>query len=785
MRILYKMLAEFLPSVPGPEELVEIFPRIGLEVEESRDLSGGIRGKMVAGVVRKLDRDSRLNLMEVFVGDGTINAITTSPVELGETVILALPGAALPSGMVIEKRVIRKHLSEAMAISEQEMGLAESSPTILRLPEGVLRPGDDPLPFLCLDDWLFDLHIFPNRGDLMGAWGIACELAPVAGERPTLPIPSLEEDALVGQYPVELADPESCPRYVARVVAGTRVASSPAWLRYRLALLGQRPINNIVDASNYVLFWLGHPTHTFDLRQLSGKIIVRRAQDNEEMAMLDETTRRFDPDVLLIADEKRALALAGVMGGEGSGVSDDTEDVLIESAYFNPERIAHASRKTGMITESSRRFERGTDPIMAPVASGWVARLIRDTGGGRVGPENDVRAGGFPKKKITVSISWLKDFLGLDARIDEALRITELLGLSPEPDGDALVVSVPPRRHDLNIKEDIAEEIIRFLGYDKVPDDQPTVSRTLGLARETHLDRLAIALAGVGLYEARTLGLHGPRELSVWGFEQDKWVRIANPMGEDFSVARPSLLPGLVRSLAINLNRARGGVMLFELGPVFAWRSEKELPEERMLLGLAMGGESPRLPGSPEEFIGPAHLKGVLDLVFRFLAMEYSMARTDRPFLVSGTAWEIITGDDVLGVAGLLGTELSSLYEIKSDVWVAELRIPEPAQSVYRPIPRFPPVKRDIALLADESVPFQEVFASVRAAAACKLSVSVRPIDVYKGENIPAGKVSYAFSLSYFHHDRTLTDEEVDAWFFELLKKLADMGYLIRGKVLS
>ncbi len=784
MKVLHKMLREFLPSVPGPDELVEIFPRIGLEVEEFRDLSAGLRGKLVAGVVKKLDRDSRLNLMEVFVGDGTINAITTSPVELGETVILALPGARLPSGMVIEKRVIRKHPSEAMAISEEEMGLAESSPTILRLPEGILRPGDDPLPFLCLDDWLFDLHIFPNRGDLMGAWGIASELAPVAGERPRLPEPHPEEDASVGSYPVDLADPDSCPRYVARLISGTRVLPSPPWLRYRLALLGQRPINNIVDSSNYVLFWLGHPTHTFDLRQLSGRVIVRRARDGEEMAMLDETTRRFDPEMLIIADETRPLALAGVMGGEGSGVSDDTADVLIESAYFNPERIAHASRKTGMITESSRRFERGTDPLIAPVASGWVARLIRETGGGKIGPENDARVGDFSGKRITLSLAWLNRFTGADVPAHDVIRITGLLDLSPEPDDDAIVLSVPPRRHDLNIREDIAEEVLRFFGYNKVPDNTPTVSTTRGMARETHLDDLALALAGAGLYEARTLGLHGPRELSAWGFDAGSWVRISNPMGEDFSVARPSLLPGLVRSLAVNLNRARGGLMLFEMGPTFAWRGESELPDETRFLGLVMGGELPRSPGSPEESIGPAHLKGVIDLVFRLLGMDYRMSRSERPFLVPGTAWEIISGGETLGVAGLLRGELAGLYEIKSDVWLAELRVPEPHERAYHPIPRFPAAKRDIAFLADETVPFQDVFASVRDAARCEASVSVRPLDVYRGGSIPQGKVSYAFSLSYFHQDRTLTDEEVDAWFSALAARLTELGYQIRSKTL-
>jgi phenylalanyl-tRNA synthetase beta chain len=782
MRVLHRMIKEFLPLVPGPEELLEIFPRIGLEVELYRDLSEGLRGKLKAGLVRKLGRDSRLNLMEVFVGDGTINVITTSPVELGETVILALPGARLPSGMVIEKRVIRGHPSEAMAISEEELGLADSSPTILRLPEGILRPGDDPLPYLSLDDWLFDIHIFPNRGDLMGAWGIACELAPIAGESPSLPELDLAEDESVGRYAVEIADEEGCPRYVARLVSGTRVVRSPAWLRHRLALLGQRPINNIVDASNYVLFWLGHPTHTFDLRRLEGRIIVRRATDGEELAMLDETTRSFDREMLLISDERGPLALAGVMGGEGSGVSDDTVDVLIESAYFNPQRIAYASRKTGMITESSRRFERGADPLMAPVASGWVAKLIQESGGGRVGPANDVGAGVFPRKRIALSLNWLKGFCGADVPRSEVLRITEALDLRPQLDGDELAVLAPPRRHDLNIKEDIAEEVMRFWGYDKIPADTPSLSRTRGSAGETHLDALATVLAGAGLYEAKTLGLHGPRELSAWGFEQEKWVRISNPLGEDFSVARPSLLPGLVRSLAVNLNRARGGLMLFEIGPVFVWRGKDELPHENWLLGLALGGELPRLPGSPEGFLGPEHLKGVIDLIFRWLGRDYSMVRSERPFLVTGTAWEIIYEEESLGVAGLLQERIALLYEIRSDVWVAEMGIPEPAESLYKPIPRFPPVKRDIALLADESVPFQDVFAAVRESASCEALVSVRPIDVYKGPSIPPGKVSYAFSLAYFNPDRTLTDEEVDPWFFSLINRLEALGYQIRRK---
>ncbi|MEO0145815.1 MAG: phenylalanine--tRNA ligase subunit beta [candidate division WOR-3 bacterium] len=782
MRVLYKMIREFLPSLPGPEDLRHIFPRVGLEVEGYRDLSEGLRGKLIAGIVKKIERDSRLNLMEVFVGDGIINAITTSPVESGETVILALPGATLPSGMTIEKRVIRGHPSEAMAISEEEVGLAESSSTILRLPEGILRPGDDPIAYLCLDDWLFDLYIFPNRGDLMGAWGIACELAPIVGERPRIPDPEVSEDPSIEAYPVELADPESCPRYVARVIRSTSVTRSPAWLRHRLALLGQRPINNIVDASNYVLFWLGHPTHTFDLSELSGRIVVRRAQDGETMAMLDETKRSFDAEMLLIADEKRGLALAGVMGGEGSGVSDATEDVLIESAYFNPQRIAYASRKTGMITESSRRFERGADPLMAPIASRWVARLIQETGGGRIGPENDARARDFSRKGLTVSLAWLKRFSGADIPLEETIRITDALDLNPVVEGDSLRLEIPPRRHDLSIKEDIAEEIIRFWGYERLPDDAPTISRTRGFSGQSHLDGLALALSGSGLYEARTLGLHGPRELSLWGFDPERWVRISNPIGEDFSVARPSLLPGLVRSLALNLNRGRGGLMLFEIGGVFSWRGDNELPDEAQLLGIVGGGEFPRTPFSAEEEIGPAHLKGVLDLVFGFLGREYSMARAQRPYLVPGTAWEIIHDRETLGVAGLLREEIASFYEIKHDIWLAELSVPEPTESLYRPIPRFPPVKRDIAFIADEDIPFQEVFSAVRDAARCEVPVVVRPIDVYRGQNIPEGKVSYAFSLAYYHPERTLTDQEVDVWFSSLMKKLSEEGYHIREK---
>ncbi len=765
-----------MPFKPGPEEVAEALGRFETELEELRNLAEGLR--LTSAIVREISQDGNLKVLKAHDGTGELQLVTTSRVEVGDVLVVALPGTVLPGGFKVEARKIRGHLSEGMPLSEEELGLAEKSEEIIRLREDELKPGEDPLPLLQLDTWLFDVYTYPHRGDHMGVLGLARELSAVLGGEFVVPKYEFPEDPEVGAWPVEIEDPDACSRYTARLVKGLKSLRSPRWLRYRLALLGQRSINLAVDATNYAAFHLGEPTHVFDLRTLEGGIKVRWAKEGERILTLDGVERELEPDVLLIADERKPLAVAGVIGGEETGVVD-AEEVLIEAACFKPEVIARTSRRFNILTESSRRFERGVDPELAPLASNLIAYLLWKYGGGTPGPLNDQYPGRREPRRVKMSLKWLKGFAGYEFPAERVPEILKKLGYGVKLKGEEIEAEVPSWRYDVSWPADLAEDALKHLGYELVPQDKPSPSPTQGGKAEGVLDRAVRVLAGLGFLEAKNLGLHGLRELEAWGFTE-ALVRISNPLGEEFAYLRPSLLPGLARAAALNLRRGRGWVMLAEAGPVFQWRGDKELPEERWLLGLAVAGKLPRTPYTPERDLGPWELKGAVEALFKELGRDLELEPAEAAWALKGTAWKALSGAEELGILGMLRPTLAEeLYEVKAEVWLGELALPEPAERCYSPIGRYPGVRRDVSVLVDAQVPYAQLARD--AAQALPPEAQLRLIDVYAGKGVPEGKVSYTLSVFYRHSERTLTDEEVNAWHERLVKALREKGYLIRG----
>ncbi len=765
-----------MPFKPGPEEVAEALGRFETELEELRNLSEGLR--LISAVVREIREDGNLKVLRAHDGKSEINLVTTSRVEVGDVIVIALPGTVLPNGLRVEARKIRGHLSEGMPVSEEELGLAEKSEEILRLSPEELKPGENPLPLLQLDTWLFDVYTYPHRGDHLGVLGLARELAAVMGGEFAIPKYEFPEDPEVGTWPVEIEAPDGCPRYAARLVRGLKSLKSPRWLRYRLQLLGQRSINLAVDATNYAAFHLGEPTHVFDLKTLEGKVVVRWAREGERILTLDEAERELTPEVLLIADERKPLAIAGVIGGEHTGVVD-AEDVLIEAACFSPQVIARTARRFNILTESSRRFERGVDPELAPLASALIAHLLWKYGGGTPGPLNDVYPGKPKPKKVSLNLNWLESFAGYPIPKGEVPGLLKRLGYEVEREGEELVARVPTWRYDVAWPADLAEDVLKMLGYELVPQDKPSPSPTQGSKAEGVLDRAVRLLAGLGFYEAKTLGFHGKRELEAWGFSEDL-VRVANPLGEEFAYLRPSLLPGLARSAALNIRRGRGWAMIVEAGATFRWRGENELPEERWKLGLALAGRLPKTPYTPERALGPWELKGALEALFADLGRELALEPAELPWALGGTAWRVLSGGQELGAVGMLRPTLAEeLYEVKTEIWLAELELPEPAERRFGGIGRFPGVRRDVSLLADESVLYAQLERDVKEA--LPVEAQVRLVDIYTGKGVPQGKVSYTISVFYRDPQRTLTDQEVSQWHAQLVEGLRQKGYLIRG----
>lgn len=791
MKVTLNWLKQYVDFDWSPEELTERLTMLGLEVEGVEKVSGEFEGVVVAQVITKDKHPNadKLSLCRVNDGKGERQIVCGAQnFNAGDKVPLILPGASLPpkageAPFTIKVGKIRGVESHGMMCSPQELGLPDDVDGLL-----LLRPdakvGQPFAEYLgrSSGDVVYDLEITPNRPDWNSVIGIAREISAVTGN--PLKIPAIRLTATSAEpiskfVDVRIQDADLCPHYTARLVRGVKIGPSPTWLRSTLEKVGLRSINNVVDVTNFVMLEIGQPLHAFDYHLLHGAngnkptIVIRRASEGEKFTTLDAKEHTLNGQMLLIADETRGVALAGIMGGQNSEIKDSTVDVLIESAYFNPTNIRATSKKLEVRTDSSYRFERGGDVGICDWASRRAAQLIVETAGGQV-LESAIDAYPSPVKPKELSLRHAKtcELLGIPLVPSQQVDYLHKLGLEIlVRNGDEYcTVRVPTFRVDIKREIDLIEEIVRLYGIDKVPSTPPRGAIGSNAFDKVH-DEIAEArriLIGLGLNEAQGQTLISDATARL-GSADTQIVALANPLSSDMNVLRPSLLPGLLDSLRHNLNRKNTEVALFEIGRTFVNDNGKPKEERRLAIALTGLRNSLFWSGNDRDAKSDIYdLKGALEEFFEHFGLRglsfNRRAESTHLFLESAT---VNLGKLPLGELGQLSPALAKRYDLRDAVFLAELNFDlliarrNPAKS-FKALPSFPSVRRDVAMLVPESVNHDAVLNVVKQAKAANLE-NVELFDVFRGKNIPEGQKSLAYAFTYRHPEKTLTDAEVTA----------------------
>jgi len=800
MKLPLSWLKEFVAIETAIDEISHRLSVAGLEVENIERLRPAFAGVSVSRVL-SVDRHpnaDRLSLCEVDAGEiGHFRVVCGAPnVRPGMMAPFARVGARLGGGhkgaagaesleevAPLQAAEIRGVRSEGMLCSGRELGLSEDHSGILEL-ESDAPLGEDLTRYLELDETVFDIAITPNRGDSLSILGLAREVAALFGLKLKLPRikpPTVADGECLD---IEIHAADLCRRYAGLPMAGIHIGASPAWMRRRLELCGMRALNNVVDATNYVMLELGQPLHAFDLDKIQGaKIVARRAGEDREFMTLDNVRRQLHPDDLLIADAARPLAIAGVMGGLDSEVSDATTRILLESAYFEPMTVARTARRLGLRSEASYRFERGIDREGQVRAISRAADLIRQLAGGReLAPIRDVEPEAGPKREIDLELRRVTDLLGVAIPRAEIRRRLISIGASVHNTGrDRLGVIPPSFRPDLNETADLAEEIGRLRGFEEITDLLPQRPARI-IARDrarAFLARSRAAMLGCGLTEIRTIAFISPEENRRFlALANGAPVAVINPLSAELSELRASLLPGLLAALRFNLNRQAAVMHAFEIAKTFGNRDNSP-GESQRLAAISYGYFVVPNVGSAAVEAGFFSVKGILETYFRTLGIfdQVVFAPIDpaaAPYLHPGVAAEIRLQGRVLGVVGELHPVEAARLELNRPCGLFELdfgllssyqRSPEPIE----PPPRFPAVRRDLALVLDRNVAAAAVIDTIKKLDQPLLE-SVELFDVYTGAGIPPDKKSLALSLRYRSKERTLTDEEVNRAHEELIR---------------
>jgi phenylalanyl-tRNA synthetase beta chain len=787
MKISLKWLREYVDVDWSVAEFIERLTLAGLEEESVEDLGAALAGIVVGKVIEREQHPNadRLSVCSVEVGDDAPRTIVCGApnVAAGQTVAVVLPGSHLPDGTRIGKAKLRGVASEGMICSEVELGLGTDSSGIMVLPDEWDAGTSFPLA-AGLDDTVIDFEVTPNRPDCLSVVGIAREVATLAEVELRMPQVQLSTSgaAVDTAASVTIDDEQGCVRYVARVIRGVSVGPSPAWLQDRLRAVGQRPINNVVDVTNFVMLELGQPLHAFDLARLQDhRIVVRRSQPGETVQTLDGATHELtDSGILLITDGAGPIAVAGVMGGADSEVTEQTTDILLESAHFDARQIRAGARRLGMHTDASMRFERGADPDMPETASQRAAALLAEVAGGEVAP-GVIDEYPVLKERRTISLRPSRAARLLALPVDDSIcsNILQRLGCSVTAgENGSLDVLVPSFRPDLEREIDLVEEVGRIHGYDRVPVSEQLCGPLPGTAGGDYDEqrRLRQALTGLGLDEAITSSIVA----DTWAESAGPVAcRLANPPADGVSCMRTSLVPGLLDVARRNLRQRAPGVALFEVGRVF-------LPdtagtggahhEPRQVAGVLTGLTSPspwRSEQRPGDFLD---LKGIVEqLLLGVSAVTYAPVET--PLLHRGHAAMITIGDADLGTIGQVAPHLIASFDLTHDTYIFELSCEAlftawaSRATQFQPLAKFPPIERDLAIVLDDQVPAGQVADEIRATAP-ELVDDVRLFDVYSGDQVENGKRSLAFSVRLRSPDRTLEDGDADSVIKRALQRL-------------
>lgn len=870
MKVSYEWLKDYVDIDLSPEELAKALTSRGVVVETLTSKNPGARGVVIGKVVeiaRHPNADT-LWVCQVDIGGGKILQICTGAqnVKQGDIVPAAIPGAKIP-GMVMETKPLRGVDSHGMLCSPDELGIDEGGDGILIIPpDADIQPGMDAAEVLGLNDWILELDLTANYAThAQSMTGVAQEVAAILGVAPYAPetytedLPNTDASELIK---VRIDDADLCSRYTARIVRGVKVGPSPAWLQARVRAAGMRPINNIVDISNFVMLEMGQPLHTFDYAKIAGKqIIVRRAADGEKMITLDSQERTLDSDILVITDANGPVAMAGVMGGLDSEVTEETVDILIESAAFNNINNRRTALKMNLPSEAARRFTKGVDPNGCIRAADRAAQLISILAGGTVIKGHvDVYPRPAVPPVILLRTAKVNAHLGLQLsaeRMAEHLKNLGMAVLAPadlaadlatgfpeldEEEGDdlggrpvwtaihqvspvpvdaeaycewsdaawkaleaagerleqigeeeALVVVVPTRRLDIAEEIDLVEEIARSEGYDTIPLQLPVLATTRGGRTELaeQVLKARVALASAGLDEVLTHSLCHPKvydKLQLPAESQNRQaVAIANPLYEERATLRTTLLPMLLDTLQYNANRQIKDVSIFEISNVYLPVEGEQLPDEPLMLGIALTGNQ-AAPGwnstaQPADFYT---LKGIVEHLLESLNItNWKIGRAGHPSMHPGRQALLYVDGIPVGGFGELHPAVQAAWDLPERVYVAELdfqTIVSASKGLrkYRPVPRYPAVTRDVAMLVSQELPAAKVAGAIRAAGG-ELLEDVMLFDLYQGEHVKAGYRSLAYRITYRAADRTLTDADVEKSHGAVRQALAEVGAELRS----
>ncbi len=777
MLVSYRWVTEFADINAPAEELARRLTFSGLEVEGIEHVGALSERIIVAEVVSKEPHPSRdkLSVVEVSTGAGTTQVVCGAPncPGPGGRVVLAQVGAALRD-ITLTPRELGGVMSEGMLVSEDELGIGPDKEGILILNDVTDAPLGTPVSrALHLEDWIIDISVTPNRPDALGHRGIAREAAmlfDVPFSPPALP-PTLESGPSVRELvTVEILNGDACPRYGAAVVSDVSIGPSPFSLRYRLHTLGIRPISNLVDVTNLILLEYGQPIHAFDLDRLRGSgIVVRRAEAGERMKTLDEVERVFEPEDLLICDREGPVAVAGVMGGLDTGVTESTRRVLIECAYFNPSGIRRTSKHLKLSSDSSYRFERGADPNIGPeVVAATAAMMVGLAGGHKAPAQIDCYPNPIEPKIVSFRPSRCNALIGVTVPTSEIRRLLTGLGAAVTGTDELLQVTVPTFRPDIEREVDLIEEVVRLRGFEDVPAKLPRIKCQKPERREFESVRRAKEiLASLGLRESVSYSFVSKSQLELF-HNADATVSIANPLSSERATMRTTLVPGLVENLKRAQSRFLAGIGQFEVARTFH-DSGAELPREVTRAAAVMAGPVPAWVGEVERHYDFYDIKGVLE---GFL-FEYSGCRPllepskAIAYLHPAKACEVLIDGAPVGVMGEIHPEILSSLKLPMGALVFEVEIEHLSRRVpphATALPEFPFMTRDVALLVDETLDAGPIRNALESAGG-ELVEQVRIFDIYSGKGIPEGKKSLAFSIVYRASDRTLVDDEVDAVF--------------------
>lgn len=794
MILPFSWLKDYVDVDVTAQELQTKLFGCGFEVEELTEIGKDITGVVVGEVVEcEPVEGTHLHICKVDCGKWGVLQICCGAdnVAKGIKAPVALPGATVfatgkdhvtvEGVMTIKKGKLRGIQSDGMLCSGVEIGVngdmfdGGDYCGLLLLPSDFPN-GADVKPLVGLDDVIFDIGVTANRPDCQSILGMAREVAAVLGK--PLKEPDLGYDTVKDGTQIKVTDlaPDLCPRYIAHYVKDVQIAPSPLWMRKRLSLCGLRPINNVVDITNFVLLEMGQPMHAFDLASLEGReIVVRRANDGERIVTLDEKEFELTHENLVICDGNKPCALAGIMGGLNSEIKEDTKELLFEAAKFARDNIRKTSRSLGQRSDSSSLFEKGVNEYTTERAMARALHLIQTLGCGTVcDVHTDVKTqyshdGG---KRMTVSAEKINRLLGIDVPVETVSALLKGLNFGVAVDGDSLKLDVPPYREDIDGYPDIAEEVIRMYGYEHVqPTFMPTARITNGGYNDSQkaVNALKATLVRQGLYEISTYSFYSEKDLDMLHIPEDaeerKFIRIKNPIGEDLSVMRTTLAPSMLNTIVRNLRRGNTEGKLFELAKIYLPKELplRDFPEEREILCLGAFGKF--------EFFD---VKGVIESIAESIHTKFDYAPASKPFLHPGLTAEISCEGECIGYLGLIAPTVAEELAMERPAYIAEIdyqKMVKHAQPFrYLPLPKFPEAKRDLALVCELSVTCAQIEKEIYGA--CKYVTDVKLFDVYSGNQIGEGKKSMAYTVTFTPADEAFTPEKIDGFIKKILNNL-------------